>query len=558
MKSWKAPKTSSKGYGIAKAFVVKRDEITLNENRIDSNKKEEEFEKFTKAVEVAVKDLEKLAVDNDIFGAHVMLAQDISLRDNVKNKIENDLQNVEIAVYETCKEFELMFSSIDDDYMKERSADMKDISERFIRILTGKDDNPFVNLKEKSIIVANDLTPSDTSKMDLDMVAGFITEVGGVTSHVCIIAKNLKIPCLVGLGDLSAIKNGDNVILSAKTGDVYLNPTKEQISEYTLLNEKYLKEEEELERLSKLEAITLDGRTFELCANVGTVSEIENAITYQIDGVGLFRSEFLYMENNHFPTEEEQFHAYKQAAILLDGKEIIIRTLDIGGDKELSYYEFPDEENPFLGYRAIRISLDQTNLLKDQLRALLRASDFGNIKIMYPMIVSIEELKKANEILDLCKAELRDNNIAFNENIKVGMMIETPAAVLMAENFAKFVDFFSIGTNDLTQYILAVDRGNVKVSKLYNSFDPAVLKAIKLIIDAGHKENIKVGMCGEFASDEKAAILLLGMGLDEFSMSASEIARIKNKLRNIKYEEVKEFADEILTLSSIEEVLAKI
>jgi len=387
-------------------------------------------------------------------------------------------------------------------------------------------------------------------------VLGFLTEIGGVTSHVSIIAKNMGIPCLVGIeGLMSAVETGDTIVMDASAGDIFINPEAECIAKYEVLQKAFIEEQERLESLSTLPCVTTDGKEFELCANVGNIEEIQQAITRQIDGVGLFRSEFLYMESKHFPTEEEQFEVYKEAVTLLDGKEMTIRTLDIGGDKGLDYFEFPQEENPFLGYRAIRICLDKVEIFKTQLRALLRASVYGNLRIMFPMMISVSELRKAKDILEECKAELQAENLSYKDSVEIGIMIETPASVLLAEDFAKYVDFFSIGTNDLTQYMLAVDRGNLEVASLYNSYEPAVLRAINTAIQAGHKHDVKVGMCGEFASDEDAAIMLLGMGLDEFSMSAAEVARVKYKLRNVSYESAKECANKVLAMETLEEVM---
>lgn len=556
MKTWNVSKTASKGYAIGQAFVVEKPAIIIDRNKIDKGKAEEEIKRYERAVEKATLDLEKLAKTSEIFAAHGELVQDIALYEGVVTKIKNDQVHAECALQQTSDEYVMIFESMEDEYMRERAADMKDVSQRLLFALQGIESNPFAKMSVKSVVIAEDLTPSDTAKMNMELILGFATEVGGVTSHVSIIAKNMGIPCLVGVGSLTGdIKTGDSIVLDAGKGTLYLEPSQAMLDEFERLDAMFQGQKKELEELSVLPSVTSDGVSFELCANVGNISDIEHAIRYQIDGVGLFRSEFLYMESDHFPTEEEQFQVYKQAAILLEGKELTIRTLDIGGDKGLDYYEFPVEENPFLGYRAIRISLDQPEVLKAQLRALLRASAFGYIRIMYPMIISLEELFQANETLEICKQELRNEGITFDEKIKVGMMVETPAAVLLVEEFAKQVDFFSIGTNDLTQYLLAVDRGNLKVASLYNSYHPAVLRAIHRTIQAGHAQNIKVGMCGEFASDEKAAVMLLGMGLDEFSMAAGEVARVKYQLRNCKYEEAKHLAEKILKQPCTKDVM---
>lgn len=556
MKTWKVEKHASKGYAIGPAFIVKQMQIDADSKKISTEEIEAEIELFHGAVSHAENDLKQLAETSDIFMGHLALVTDFALLDGVKGKVKNQLDNAQMALKKTCDEFVMMFESMEDEYMRERAADMKDVCRRLMFALKGIDENPFADMNEPSIVVAKDLAPSDTAKMDMKKVLGFLTEEGGVTSHVSIIAKNMGIPCLVGVGSLlNDIHTGDTLIMDAGNGDIMLSPEESDLASYREKAEKFAEHQKKLEEMSTLPSVTEDGKEFELCANVGNIPDIQNALEYQIDGVGLFRSEFLYMENTHFPTEEEQFEVYKQAAVMLDGKELTIRTLDIGGDKGLDYFTFPEEENPFLGYRAIRISLDKEELLYTQLRALLRASAYGYIRIMYPMIISLEELKKAAAILDECKAQLKSEGIAFDETIKTGMMIETPAAVLMAEQFAKYVDFFSIGTNDLTQYVLAVDRGNQKISSMYNSFHPAVLRAIYHTIQAGHKQGIKIGMCGEFASDEKASILLLGMGLDEFSMSAGEIAVVKYRLRQSNFEQAQQMAKKVMECETIEQVM---
>lgn len=556
MKSWEVKKHASKGYAIGPAYVVKQVQAEPDTTKIDESQVADEVARYENAVETAKMQLELLARSSEIFKGHLALVQDFALRDGVISKIKAEKVNAELALQNTRDEFVKIFESMPDEYMRERAADVKDVSKRLLLILKGIDDNPFAQMYEDSIIVAEDLTPSDTAKMNMKKVLGFVTEGGGITSHVSIIAKNMGIPCLVGAGSLlHDIKNGDMLLMDAGKGKVILDPDEELLKNFRAEADKFKVHQKELEEMRALPSVTEDGKSFELCANVGNISDVEKALEYQIDGVGLFRSEFLYMENTHFPTEEEQFLAYKEAVELLDGKELTIRTLDIGGDKGLDYYTFPEEENPFLGYRAIRISLDQEELLYTQLRAILRASAFGTIRIMYPMIISMEELEKANGILKNCMAQLKEEGAAFDREIKVGMMIETPAAVMMAEDLAKCVNFFSIGTNDLTQYFLAVDRGNQKIAAMYNSFHPAVLRAIYHTIQSGHKYGVKVGMCGEFASDEKASVLLLGMGLDEFSMSAGEISNVKYILRNSRYKKASEITQSVLRCNTVEQVM---
>ncbi|HHV12785.1 MAG TPA: phosphoenolpyruvate--protein phosphotransferase [Clostridiales bacterium] len=554
MKTLSVDRIASKGIAMGNAYVLQKQDLSPENYEISANQIDSEIMKYDNAVKEAASQIEILAQKSDIFTAHLELVKDISLYGGVTNRIRNELQNAQVALDLTAAEFCAIFDSMEDEYMRERSADIKDIRNRLMRLLKGIGQTDLKSIQDKVILIAEDLAPSDTSSLNLDYILGFLTELGGVTSHVCIIARNLELPALVGVPDLlTSIHNDDFLILDAVTGKIIINPDDSTIHRYESLKQDYVNKRKELERSSFLPATTIDGRTVKICANVGNIEDVRKATTHHIDGIGLFRSEFLYMENSHFPTEEEQFTVYKEAASLCSS-ELIIRTLDIGGDKSLPYYKFETEENPFLGWRAIRISLELEDVFKAQLRAILRASAFGNVKIMYPMIISMEELNKANEILTACKCELEAEGLAFNPDIKVGIMIETPAAVLCAANFAKHVDFFSIGTNDLTQYVLAVDRGNKKISALYDSFHPAVVQSIKHIIDAAHAENIEVGMCGEFAGDEKATTLLLGLGLDEFSMAAGETANIKNIIRNSSYEKAKECAKRAAAAYTLQEV----
>lgn len=554
MKTILVEKTASKGLAMGKAFVVQRHNLKADTYRIKPEDADAEVAKYQNAVLDASTQLEELAKTSDIFAAHLEIVKDPALYDGVSSKIKSEYQNVQLALENTIEEFAAIFDSMEDEYMRERGADIKDVGVRLMRSLKGIIQDGFEGINDKVILVAEDLTPSDTSSMNLDYILGFVTELGGVTSHVSIIARNMELPALVGVKELmEKVKHGDYLILDASGGKIIINPDEETIHKYAVLKEEYQMRKKELEELSSLPATTLDGRTVKVYANVGNLEDVRKAAERGIEGIGLFRSEFLYMENTHFPTEEEQFEVYKQAATLCP-KELIIRTLDIGGDKSLPYYTFEHEENPFLGWRAIRISLDLEDVFKSQLRAILRASAFGTVKIMYPMIISMEELSKANAILTECKNELSKEGIAYDPNIKVGIMVETPAALLCIENFAKHVDFFSIGTNDLTQYVLAVDRGNKKIAKLYDAFHPAVVQSIKRIIDAGHAQGIEVGMCGEFAGDENAAILLLGLGLDEFSMSIGATANIKNIIRNSSYQKAKEYANKAASVYTTQEV----
>lgn len=550
-------KTASRGIVIGKAYVHREVNLEPARYTIETSQIEEEIHKFDLAKEEVRKELELLSEKNDIFAAHLGIVDDITLHESVTTKITEEIINIECALEQSIEEFVQIFEAMDDEYMKERAADVKDVGKRLMAAIKGEILSDFSQINEQVILVAKDLFPSDTAKLNLDYITAFITEEGGVTSHVSIMAKGLGLPALVGVeGILSQIQENDIICMDAETGEIIINPEEAVLEEFKRRAVEYQKEQQELDELKNLTAETTDGRYVSICANVGTIEEVKVAAERNVDGIGLFRSEFLYMENTHFPTEEEQFETYKQAAQLCQ-EELTIRTLDIGGDKELKYYEFEKEENPFLGWRAIRISLELKEMFRTQLRAILRASEFGHIRIMFPMIISLEEFRQAKELVEECKQELRKENISFDKNIELGIMIETPASVLLAEELAKEVDFFSIGTNDLTQYLLAVDRGNKKIAHLYQSYHPAVLKAIYHIIQAGHKEHIKVGMCGEFASDAKAAKILLGMGLDEFSMSSGEANRIKAVIRTSSYEEAQDLAKEIIACKTIEEVKEK-
>ncbi|MGP1488684.1 MAG: phosphoenolpyruvate--protein phosphotransferase [Peptoanaerobacter stomatis] len=552
MKKLSVDKTSSKGIAIGKAY--KYEKISFVPDMYVYNDKDEEIKIYKNATELVSDELTKLAQTNDIFAGHLELVNDVALLDEVTNKIVNDKKNVQIAFRDTIDEFVAMFEAMDNEYMKARADDIKDIYQRVMAKIKNVELKNLASIHTPTIVIAKDLAPSDTATMNLDYILGFATQGGGVTSHVCIMARNLGLPALVGADNLlEEVNDNDIIIIDATNGDIYINPDEATIKEFENKKSDFEKREKLLKENAHLEAITKDNKRVLVYSNVGNIEDIKNAVKCYIDGIGLFRSEFLYMENSHFPTEEEQFEVYKEAVQICTG-EVIIRTLDIGGDKELSYYEFDKEENPFLGFRAIRISLHLKDMFKEQLRALLRASAFGYVSIMYPMIISLEELLEANSILDECKKELDSQNIAYNKDIKVGMMIETPASVMEAEAFAKYVDFFSIGTNDLTQYMLAVDRGNDKIADMYDSFNPAVLHAIQKVIDAGHKENIVVGMCGEFASDERACKMLLGMGLDEFSVAFTQVATIKSIIRESDFEKCKEISEKIRFVHSKKEV----
>lgn len=528
---------ASSGVAIGEVYIVKKQELLAASYKVTDENLEEEIAKYEEAVRTVKKELEEAAKTSDIFAAHIELVQDSSLATTVNESIKKDRINVEEAVAKACDTYIAVFESMEDEYMRERATDLFDIKERLLYALKGEANNYFTNLTSPCIIVATDLTPSDTIRMDTNKVLGFVMQYGGVTSHVSIIAKNLGLPALVGVSNIvDTVKDKEQVILDATNRQIILSPDVQTLRAYKDKIEKIKEENELLNKFNGVLAITKDKKHVEVCANVGSIEDIKRAKNYGFDGIGLFRSEFLYMENTHFPTEEEQFEVYKEAVVLAES-EVTVRTLDIGGDKGLPYFSFETEENPFLGWRAIRICLERKDIFKTQLRALLRASVYGKIRIMYPMIVCEEELDQANQILAECRKELEMEGLLYDPKIKVGIMIETPAAVFCAKELAAKSDFFSIGTNDLTQYITAVDRGNKKVEYLYNTKSISVLRAIKQVINAGHEAGITVGMCGEFASDASVTKLLLGMGLDEFSMSASCINKIKSIIIDSDYKE---------------------
>ncbi|MCK8816716.1 phosphoenolpyruvate--protein phosphotransferase [Natroniella sulfidigena] len=496
----------------------------------------------------------------EIFQAHLMVLDDPELTSAIENKLEAEAINVEAALEEAIEGFASMFANMDDDYMKERASDIRDVGDRILRNLLGVEAQSLAQLEREVILIADDLTPSDTAQVDKEQVLGFATKIGGRTSHTAIMARSLGIPAVVGAKEiLEAVETGTTVIVDGIAGVVIVDPTEEQLTEYQQKLADYQKRQEKLAELKDLPAETEDGHRVELAANIGTPADVTSALENGAEGIGLYRSEFLYMDRDSLPTEEEQFEAYKEVAERIDGPTVI-RTLDIGGDKELPYLDLPDEMNPFLGYRAIRISLERVDIFKTQLRAILRASKYGQVKIMYPMISSLEELQAANQILAEVKEDLTKEGVEFNSELEVGMMIEVPAAAMIADLLAKEVDFFSIGTNDLIQYTTATDRMNEQVADLYQPFHPAVLRLIKRVVEAAHKHDSWVGMCGEMAGDRRLAPFLVGIGLDEFSMSAVSIAEVKEVIRSLTLQQAEEVVDQVLALSTakqIEDLLAK-
>lgn len=553
---------TSSGIALGKVLIYEEPKITVEENKAKDI--DREIARLNKAIGRAVEEIQQLYVrtlenvgedEAEIFNAHKMMAEDPEFIEGVKSKIRDEKVTAEWAVKQVAEEYISIFENIEDEYLRERALDLKDVSQRLLRILLGIESMDLSILKEECIIVAEDLTPSDTAQMNKDMILGIVTELGGTTSHTSIIARSLEIPAIAGVEDIiGTVKNGDIIIIDGSKGTITLEPSKKDIEAY-----KTKKKEQEdfrfkLQEMRGKGSISKDGTKVEIAANIGNHRDLNSVIENDGEGVGLFRTEFLYMDNNRLPTEEEQFKAYRFVAEGLEGKPVIIRTLDVGGDKDIPYMNLPKEMNPFLGYRAIRLCLDRTDIFKTQLRALLRASAFGNIKIMFPMISNIEEVRLAKRQLEEAKEELTKENIEFNPNIEVGIMVEIPAVAIHSDIFAKEVDFFSIGTNDLIQYTVAVDRGNQHISKLYNQYHPSVLKLIKMTIENGHKEGIWVGMCGEAAGDEKLIPLLLAMGLDEFSMNPSSMLKARYIIKNTSKEEIEPMLDKILSLPTAEDV----
>lgn len=559
---------ASEGVAIGKVLLFTEEEMIIPEVRDENSTIEAELTKLgdglkkskTQLIAIREKVKEKMGEDKAaIFDGHILLLEDEDLIMEVEDKIKGEGLPAAKALHDGINEYCEMISKLDDPYLRERAADLQDIGKRWLKNLLGIRIKDLSDLEPNTVVVTYDLTPSDTAQLDLENCVGFLTEVGGKTAHSAIMARSLELPAVVGIkGVLNEVKEGETVIMDGEEGELFLDPSPELIAEYVAKKEKLAAEKEELKKLISEEAVTTDGRKVDIWGNIGSPNDVDAVIASGATGIGLYRTEFLFMNSDHFPTEEEQYEAYKVVVQKMQGKPVTIRTMDIGGDKELPYLDLPKEMNPFLGYRAIRISLENKDMFKTQLKAILRASHYGQIKIMYPMISSVNEIRKANEILEECKKELDEIGQLFDRNIKVGIMVETPSTAIIAYKFAKEVDFFSIGTNDLTQYFLAVDRGNEMVSALYNSFNPAVLEAIQKVIDAAHNAGISVSMCGEFAGDKKATKLLLGMGLDSFSMSASSTLQVKKIIRSSSYAEAQKYRDIILQQDTPAEVLEKL
>ena len=555
--------SASSGIGIGKVVIVEEAELVIKRDMVADAAAE--LERFKGALEQSMKETEVLAADlatrvgekeAEILQGHLMLLMDPMLTGEIENSIQCECVCSEYAIENVCNMYADVFANMDDELMQQRATDMRDIKTRMQKVLMGVESVDISALPAGSVVVAKDLTPSMTAGINPANVTGIVTVLGGKTSHSAILARALEIPAVVAVNDfLNKVQNGDEIILDGSEGVVYVNPEASVTAEYTAKREVFLKEKKELEQYIGKPTVTTDGVPIELVANIGKPEDVEKVLQYDGEGVGLFRTEFLFMDRTSMPTEEEQYEAYKKVAVDLNGKPVIIRTLDIGGDKEIPYMGLEKDENPFLGYRAIRLCLDRKeDIYKPQLRALLRASAFGNIKIMVPMVTCVEEYREARALIEELKTELDAAGVAYNKDIQVGIMVETAAASLIADLFAREVDFFSIGTNDLTQYTMAVDRGNDKVSYLYSTFNPAVLRSIKHTIACAREAGIMVGMCGEAASDPFMIPLLLAFGLNEFSMSASEILYSRKLITNYSTIELQAVADKALSFVTTKEV----
>lgn len=557
---------ASPGIVAGKAFLFDIRQLIVTEKDIKQDAVPSEITRFEEALIKTRSEIltiqkkisrEMGAQHAEIFNAHLLVLEDRTLIEEIIEGLKKELKCVEYIFSKVIGKYIKVFSNMNDGYLKERTSDIEDVGKRILKNLIGAQEKTLSDLKEQVIVVAYDLSPSDTANMHKKNVIGFVTDIGGRTSHTAIMAKSLEIPAVVGLEKATVrIKTGDTLIVDGTEGIVIINPDKSVLKKYETKQQKFAEFGKILLDFKDILAATIDGHRVEISANIELPDEVDSVIAHGAEGIGLYRTEFLYMNRNDIPDEEEQFEAYKKVATKLSKSPVIIRTLDLGGDKFLSQLKFPHEMNPFLGWRAIRFCLARPEIFKAQLRAMLRASVFGNVKIMFPMISGLGELRQAIKVLEEAKQELKNKKMNFNHDIEVGAMIEIPSAALTCDLLAKEVDFFSIGTNDLIQYSLAVDRANEKIAYLYRPTHPAVLRLIKNIIDSGHKENIWVGMCGEMAAESGFVLILLGLGLDEFSMSPLTIPEMKYVVSNVKFEDARKIAEEALSLPTGEEIEA--
>ncbi|EYO47485.1 phosphoenolpyruvate-protein phosphotransferase [Staphylococcus aureus DAR3894] len=555
---------ASDGVAIAKAYLLVEPDLTFDKNEKVTDV-EGEVAKFNSAIEASKVELTKIRNNAEvqlgadkaaIFDAHLLVLDDPELIQPIQDKIKNENANAATALTDVTTQFVTIFESMDNEYMKERAADIRDVSKRVLSHILGVElPNPSM-IDESVVIVGNDLTPSDTAQLNKEFVQGFATNIGGRTSHSAIMSRSLEIPAIVGTKSITQeVKQGDMIIVDGLNGDVIVNPTEDELIAYQDKRECYFADKKELQKLRDADTVTVDGVHAELAANIGTPNDLPGVIENGAQGIGLYRTEFLYMGRDQMPTEEEQFEAYKEVLEAMDGKRVVVRTLDIGGDKELSYLNLPEEMNPFLGYRAIRLCLAQQDIFRPQLRALLRASVYGKLNIMFPMVATIYEFREAKAILLEEKENLKNEGHDISDDIELGIMVEIPATAALADVFAKEVDFFSIGTNDLIQYTLAADRMSERVSYLYQPYNPSILRLVKQVIEASHKEGKWTGMCGEMAGDETAIPLLLGLGLDEFSMSATSILKARRQINGLSKNEMTELANRAVDCATQEEVI---
>lgn len=555
---------ASNGIAIAKAYKLVMPDLTVEKTTVDDVN--QEIKIFESAMESTAKELETIkeaasknlsAEEAAVFDAHALVLQDPEMKTQVEDKIKGEKLNAAAALEEVAGQFIMIFESMDDEYFKERAADVKDVSRRLLANLLGKPlPNPAL-IDEEVVVIADDLTPSDTAQLNKNLVRGFATNIGGRTSHSAIMARSLEIPAVVACKTITDdVKDGDIIALDGIEGTVIINPDEATIKEYTQKRDEYVAYREELKKLVNEKTITTDGHHVELVANIGGANDLAGVKDNGAEGVGLFRTEFLYMESANLPTEERQFEVYKEILESLENKPVVVRTLDIGGDKKIEAIDLPDEMNPFLGVRAVRLCFQREDIFRTQLRALLRASVYGDLRIMFPMIATLDEFRKAKGILMEEKEKLIAEGIEVSDTLQVGIMIEIPAAAVLADQFAKEVDFFSIGTNDLIQYTFAADRMSSGVSYLYQPFNPSILRLVRNVITAAHKEGKWVGMCGEMAGEPLAAPLLLGLGLDEFSMSATSVLAQRKLIKGLSKAEMEVLANKACDCATMEEVVA--
>lgn len=555
---------ASDGVAIAKAYLLVEPDLSFDNGTVTDT--EAEVAKFNGALNTSKVELTKIRNNAEqqlgadkaaIFDAHLLVLEDPELIQPIEEKIKNENVNAAQALADVSNQFITIFESMDNEYMAERAADIRDVSKRVLAHILGVDlPNPSI-IDESVVIIGNDLTPSDTAQLNKQYVQGFVTNIGGRTSHSAIMSRSLEIPAVVGTKTITEeVEAGDIIIVDGMTGDVIVNPSDEVVAQYQEKRDNFFKDKQELQKLRDAESVTEDGHHVELAANIGTPNDLPGVVENGAEGIGLYRTEFLYMGRDQMPTEDEQFEAYKAVLEAMKGKRVVVRTLDIGGDKELPYLDLPEEMNPFLGYRAIRLCLAQPEIFRPQLRALLRASVYGKLNIMFPMVATIQEFRDAKALLEEERQNLKNEGVEVSDDIEVGIMVEIPSTAALADVFAKEVDFFSIGTNDLIQYTMAADRMSERVSYLYQPYNPAILRLVQRVIEASHAEGKWTGMCGEMAGDQTAIPLLLGLGLDEFSMSATSILKARRLIRNLSEAQMKDLAAKAVNCATSEEVVA--